>query len=110
MTSDLALEVTDDTINIIIIVAQRESGAVLKEKTYETSHLPPLKHRLISACVIGQEPLSVTNQITQDIRACFGVQIQTQERYRSLFTLKAIQVRSYNVAEPISASTTQMLF
>ena len=40
----------------------------LKEITYETSHLPPLKHRLIRTCVIGQDPLSATNQITQDIR------------------------------------------
>ena len=41
---------------------------VVKEIKYETSHLLPLKHRLISACVIGQEPLSATNQSTQDIR------------------------------------------
>ena len=33
----------------------------VKEITYETSHLPPRKHRLIRACVIGQEKLSATN-------------------------------------------------
>ena len=38
----------------------------LKEITYETSHLLPLKHHLIRACMIGQEPLLATNQSTQD--------------------------------------------
>ena len=33
----------------------------IKEITCEASHLPPLKHRLISAHVIGQEPLLATN-------------------------------------------------
>ena len=39
----------------------------VKEITYETSHLPPLKYCLIRACVIGQEPLSATIQSTQDM-------------------------------------------
>ena len=61
------------------------SREVLKEITYETSHLLPLKHCLIIACMIGQEPLSATRaHKTYDIRFCFGVQIQTLENYRSL--------------------------
>ena len=50
----------------------------LKEITYETPHLQSLKHLLIRSRVIGQEPLSATNQThkTYEIRICFGVQIQ----------------------------------
>ena len=39
--------------------------------------------KMISTCVIGQEPLSATNQSTKtyDVRFCFGVKIQTQEKH-----------------------------
>ena len=40
----------------------------VKEITYETSHLPPLKYHLIRAYVISQELLLATNQSTQDIQ------------------------------------------
>ena len=57
-------------LNYSLVVAKyaQRPMFILKEITNETSHLPPLKHRLIRACVIGQEPLSATNQSTQDIR------------------------------------------
>ena len=47
---------------------QMKKVLVLKEITHETSHLPTLRHRLIRARVIGQEPFSATNQSIQDIR------------------------------------------
>ena len=69
--------------------------------TYEISHLPPLKHRLIRACVIRQEPLLATNQSTQyNIRFCFGGQIQTQKRQLLL---------SYDADHPSKTQTCQQL-
>ena len=44
-------------------------------------HLPPLKHRLISTCVKSYSRQPIRVHQTYDIRFCFGVQIQTQEKH-----------------------------